>query len=313
MSGTEREHGARERLVIYQLLPRLFTNRRAPARVGGTFAENGCGTFADLDDRVLRALADLGVNALWLTGVLEHATRTEFPGLPADDPDIVKGAAGSPYAVRDLFDVAADLATDPAQRLAEFRALVARCHARGLRVLLDCVPNHVARSHRSDVRPEHDLGAGDDRAVFFARDNHFYYLGPEHPGGGPPLRLPDTTSPGCDGRFEGERDFGRVTGNNAATWAPSPGDWYETVKLNFGHDYTRGRDTSHLPGPDSGEAAVPRTWRTLDASLAHWQALGVDGFRVDMAHLVPLEFWRRVCSSAPRPTTTTPRSSATAT
>lgn len=279
------------RRVVYQLLPRLFGNSRAPLRVGGTLAENGCGRFADLDTRALGALRELGVNTLWLTGVLEHTTGTSHPGIPADDPDIVKGSAGSPYAVRDLFDVAADLALDPAQRLAEFRALVARCHALGMQVWLDFVPNHVARSHMSDVRPDFALGAEDDRSVFFARDNHFFYLQAEHPGGGPPLKLPRSGAPGCDGRFAPETEFGRVTGNNAATWAPTLGDWYETVKLNFGHDYARGRDTSYLPGPRAAPEVVPRTWRTLDAVLAHWQALGVDGFRVDMAHLVPTEFW----------------------
>ena len=279
------------RRVVYQLLPRLFGNKQRPARVGGTLAENGCGRFADLDTRALVALRELGVNTLWLTGVLEHATATSYPGLPADDPDIVKGSAGSPYAVRDLFDVAADLAEDPTQRLDDFRALVERCHAHGLQVWLDCVPNHVARSHESDVRPEHALGAQDERSVFFERDNHFFYLQAHHPGGGPPLKLPKRGAPGCDGRFAPETDFGRVTGNNSATWAPTLGDWYETVKLNYGHDYTSGRDTTHLPGPDASPEVVPRTWRTLDAALEHWQALGVDGFRVDMAHLVPMEFW----------------------
>jgi len=288
----------RERRVVYQVLPRLFGNGRAPRRPGGTAAENGCGRFVDLDATALLALRDLGVNTLWLTGVLEHATATAHPGQPADDPDIVKGSAGSPYAVRDLFDVTADLATAPERRQVEFCALLERCHALGLEVWLDLVPNHVARSHRSDVRPEHELGRGDDRSAFFARDNHFFYLGAEHPGGGPPLRLPNAGAPGCDGRFPPETDFGRVTGNNAATWAPALGDWYETVKLNFGHDYTRGRDTAHLPGPGAGMAEVPRTWRLFDEVLAHWQGLGVDGFRVDMAHLVPLEFWAWVIPRA---------------
>ena len=281
----------RTRRVVYQVLPRLFGNGRAPARPGGSLAENGCGRLADLDARALRALAELGVNTLWLTGVLEHATGTAHPGLPADDPDIVKGSAGSPYAVRDLFDVAADLATTPARRLEELRELITRCHSLGLEVWIDLVPNHVARSHRSDVHPEFDLGRDDNKSTFFARDNHFFYLTREHPGGGPPLRLPNQDAAGCDGLFAPETAFGRVTGNNAATWAPSLGDWYETVKLNFGHDYTRGRDTSHLPGPNADSAEVPRTWRLFDAVVAHWQTLGVDGFRVDMAHLVPLEFW----------------------
>jgi len=280
----------RERPVIYQLLPRLFGRSRGGASAALSAA--GSGKFVDVDERVLGALRELGVNTLWLTGVLEHATRAALDGLPADDPDIVKGSAGSPYAVRDLFDVAADLALDPARRLDEFRALIERCHRAGLAVWLDFVPNHVARSHHSDVRPDLELGEGDDWRVFFARDNHFYYLQPEHPGGGPPLRLPGAGAPGCDGLFAPETEFGRVTGNNAVTWAPTRDDWYETVKLNFGHDFTHGRDTSHLPGPDAPLDAVPRTWVVLDAALAHWQALGVDGFRADMAHMVPMEFWR---------------------
>jgi glycosidase len=161
-----------------------------------------------------------------------------------------------------------------------------------MRVIIDFVPNHVARSYQSDVRPEHSFGEGDDRGVFFARDNHFFYLQAHHPGGGPPLKLPTAGKPGCDGRFEPETEFGRVTGNNVISWEPSINDWYETVKLNYGHDFTTGRDTSHLPGPDAAPSEVPKTWRTMDEILAHWQAMGVDGFRVDMAHMVPMDFWR---------------------
>jgi len=282
---------AAERPVIYQLLPRLFGNTNETRKANGTMEENGVGKFAHLTDTALGSLKEMGVTHLWLTGVPEQASGTDHPGRPADPPDILKGIAGSPYAIRDYFDVCPDYAMDPARRMDEFKALMERCRRHGLKVLIDFVPNHVARSYASDVNPGLSFGEGDDRSVFFARDNHFFYLNEDHPGGGPPLRLPTADQPGCDGGFAPETEFGRVTGNNVISWAPSTGDWYETVKLNFGHDFTTGRDTSHLPGPEADPAEVPRTWRTMDEILAYWQGLGVDGFRVDMAHMVPMEFW----------------------
>lgn len=279
------------RPVIYQLLPRLFGNTCNTRKPKGTLAENGVGKFADINTAALTSLKDMGFTHLWLTGVIEQASGTAYPTRPADPPDILKGIAGSPYAIRDYFDVCPDYAIDPAKRIEEFRELIARCHAHELRVIIDFVPNHVARSYASDVKPELSFGEGDDRSVFFTRDNHFFYLTKDHPGGGPPLRLPTAKMPGCDGLFAAESKFGRVTGNNSVTWTPSIHDWYETVKLNYGHDFTTGRDTRHFPSPDAAPADVPRTWRTMDEILAYWQGLGVDGFRVDMAHMVPIEFW----------------------
>ena len=283
-----------QRPVIYQLMVRTFGNTSESRNVNGSLAENGCGKFADICDVALDALRGMGFSHLWLTGVLEQASGTAYPGRPADDPDILKGIAGSPYAIRDYFDVCPDYAVDPGRRLEEFRDLVDRCHAHGFRVILDFVPNHVARSYESDVRPDLSFGDGDRTDVFFDRDNHFYYLDGYHPGGGPPLRLPTEGKPRCDGLFAREATIGRVTGNNSVTWRPSAHDWYETVKLNYGHDFTQGRNTRHLPGPDAKIEDVPRTWRVMDEVLAHWQGLGVDGFRADMAHMVPMEFWRWV-------------------
>lgn len=291
LAATSIAAAAAERPVIYQLMPRLFGNTNETRKFNGTMEENGVGKFAHINDAALASLKKLGITHLWLTGVLEQASGTAHPGRPADDPDILKGIAGSPYAIRDYFDVCPDYAMDPARRLDEFKALLARCRAHGFKVIIDFVPNHVARSYASDVNPGLSFGEGDDRSVFFARDNHFFYLNEGHPGGGPPLRLPAPDLPGCDGLFAPETDFGRVTGNNVISWQPSIGDWYETVKLNFGHDFTTGRDTSHLPGADAAPADVPRTWRTMDEILAYWQDMGVDGFRVDMAHMVPMEFW----------------------
>jgi len=292
----------RDRVRIYQLLPRLFSNVNETRRPNGTLAENGVGKFADLNDAALVALRAMGFTHLWLTGLLRQATATDYAkiGLYADDPDLLKGLAGSPYAIKDLFDVCPDYALEPADRLAEFHALLDRIHAHDLGVIIDFVANHVARSYRSLVRADLDFGAHDDAARFFDPQNNFFYLQPDSPGGGPPLRLPSfaegrALSPtgrvlgGCDGLFIGELDHGKVTGNNAVTWAPGLHDWYETAKLNYGYDFTTGaRAYPHAAAPD---LPIPDTWHKMDAVLAYWQRLGVDGFRCDMAHMVPPEFW----------------------
>lgn len=278
----------KERPVIYQLFVRLFGNRNETRKFKGTMVENGCGKFADVDGTALSSLKEMGFTHIWLTGVIEQASGTEYPDRPADDRDILKGEAGSPYAIRDYFDVCPDYAVDPARRLDEFRELVSRCHGLGLKVLMDFIPNHVSRCYASDVHPEHTFGEGDDKETFFARDNHYFYLRKSDPGGGPPLRLPGSG----DGFFGAEAECGKVTGNNSITWRPSVNDWYETVKLNYGHDFTAGRDTSHLPGPDASVDEVPKTWRTMDEIIAYWQGFGVDGFRADMAHMIPMPFWK---------------------
>jgi glycosidase len=290
------------RVRIYQLLPRLFGNTNETRRLNGTLAENGVGKFADINDAVITSLREMGFTHLWLTGVHRQATATDYAeiGLPSDDPDLLKGLAGSPYAIKDCFDVCPDYAENPAERLAEFRALLDRIHAHGLGAIIDCVPNHVARSYRSTIRPDLDFGAHDDRSRFFDPRNNFFYLQPDSPGGGPPLKLPTfadgrAISPtcqvlgGCDGRFAGELDHGKVTGSNAATWAPGLWDWYETVKLNYGYDFTTG--AREFPDAAHPDKPIPDTWWKMDAVLAHWQAMGVDGFRCDMAHMVPPEFW----------------------
>ncbi len=291
----------RERPRIYQLFLRQFSNTNEARKLNGTLKENGVGKFSDLDDKALRSLRQFGVTHVWLLGALRQATATDYSsiGLPPDDPDLLKGIAGSPFAVRDCFDVCPDYADAPARRLEEFRALVERMHAQGLKALIDFVPNHVARSYRSVVKPDLNFGAHDDRTRFFAPNNNFFYL-----EGRPPLRLPTVkdgqpVSPtcqvfgGCDGLFDGERDHGKVTGNNVVSWTPNLGDWYETVKLNYGFDFTKGRQgPKEYPNAADPQKAIPDTWLKMDAVLAHWQSLGVDGFRCDMAHWIPLEFWR---------------------
>lgn len=272
------------RPVIYQLFVRHFSNFVEGGVPWGSKEQNGCGSFDGVTDAALEAIARMGATHLWLTGVLRHATQSSYEGLPASPPHVVKGKAGSPYAVVDYFDVDPDLATDPAHRLEEFRALLARCRRWGLIPMIDFIPNHVSRCYHSTVRPDLCFGRGDDTGVFFSRDNSFYYVEPCHSG--LPMQLPG-------GEFAPERGCGRVTGNNVATWTPGIHDWYETAKLNYGSDYRHGVHAADaLPGVLAPAHAVPRTWRLMDAVLAYWQEMGVGGFRCDMAHMVPIPFWR---------------------
>ncbi len=278
---------------IYQLMVRHFGNINETRKPNGTIEENGCGKFHDINDAALTSLKDLGITHIWLTGALEQASGTAYPNRPADDPAILKGIAGSPYAIRDYFDVSPDYAIDPDNRINEFKELLKRIKKHGLKTIIDFVPNHVARSYESDVFPELSFGKNDNTKKFFDVNNNFFYLGHPHPGGGPPLKLP--TPDGGRVPYAPESEFGRVTGNNAITWEPSINDWYETIKLNYGHDFTLGPPHSGihpLPGPETILENTPNTWQKMDAILRYWQKMGVDGFRVDMAHLIPMDYWR---------------------
>ena len=269
---------AAERIRIYQVLPRLFGNENETRKFDGTITENGCGKFSNFDETALKEIKKMGFTHVWFTGVLEQASGTDYPTRPADNPDLLKGKAGSPYAIRDYFDVCPDYADDPTKRLDEFQALLKRCKNAGLKALIDFVPNHVARSYSSDIMPELSFGGNDRKGEFFHRDNNFFYLQGEGP-----LVLPSGNI------YEPEKEHGLVTGNNVVSWKPSINDWYETVKLNYGHDFTKGRDTSSLR--NLSDTDVPDTWKKMDSILSYWQRMGVDGFRVDMAHMVPMEFW----------------------
>ena len=225
------------KLRIYQMFPRLFGNTNTNRIPNGTYEQNGCGKFADLNDTALASLKKLGFDAVWVTGVLRQATTRDYSslGLPPDDPDLLKGIAGSPYAIRDYFDVCPDYAVDPAKRIEEFKALLARAKQHDLKIFMDFVPNHVARSHDSVVHPEKNFGKEDQGTEFFSSDD-FYYLKPGSEG--PPLRLAtfdpkkkepltpttkviwedkENRFPGLkekiDGLFPGEAKRGRVTTN----------------------------------------------------------------------------------------------------
>ena len=301
---------------IYQLFPRLFGNTNTNRIPNGTLEQNGCGKFADLNDAALDSLKAMGFDAIWVTGILRQATTRDYSslGLPPDDPDLLKGIAGSPYAIRDYYDVCPDYAVDPARRLDEFKELLARAKKHDLRIFIDFVPNHVARSYASVVHPERDFGKNDQGDVFFSGDN-FYYLKPNSEG--PPLRLAtfdpkkkapltpttkviwedkDNRFPGLkekiDGLFEPESQRAKVTGDNQNTWRPNQDVWYETCKLNYGYDFTLGAKGQRLhPTAQHPDLPVPDLWNKMDAILTYWQSLGVDGFRCDVSHIVPSEFW----------------------
>jgi len=300
----ERLGAEQNKIRIYQLFVRLFGNTNETRKPNGTLVENGVGKFNDINDAALRSLRAMGFTHVWLTGVLQQATGTDYSAicLPADDSDLLKGVAGSPYAIKDCFDVCPDYADNPAARLGEFEALVTRLHRHRLKALIDFVPNHVARCYDCDVKPEFNFGIGDDKSKFFDPQNNFFYLRPD--ADGPPLQLPTCKEgepisptcklPGmkCDGRFDGELESGRATGNNVTSWKPHLNDWYETAKLNYGFDFTdptkQTRQYPHAAGPDK---RVPDTWTKMDQVITHWQKMGVDGFRCDMSHMQPPEFW----------------------
>ncbi len=262
------------KFVIYQVLPRLFGNYNTTRKINGGIEENGCGKFNSFTPKALRAIRDLGVTHIWYTGVLEHATQTDYTkyGIQLDHPAVVKGKAGSPYAIKDYYDVDPDLAEDVPNRMKEFEALIKRTHKEGMKVIIDFVPNHVARQYHSDAKPEgvSDLGENDHNEWAFSPLNNFYYL----PG--------EQFAPTFDVADYHEYPA-KATGNDVFSAHPSKNDWYETVKLNYGVFYTGGGEKQFNPTPD--------TWNKMRDIILYWAAKGVDGFRCDMAEMVPVEFW----------------------
>ena len=266
-------------MVIYQVFTRLFGADAGKNRPWGAPEENGVGKFADFTQRALNAIKDLGATHIWFTGIVEHATQTDYTayGIPLDHPAVVKGRAGSAYAVKDYYDVDPDLATDPRRRMREFENLVKRTHRAGLGVFIDFVPNHVARQYRSDAKPEgvEDLGANDNPNLAFHPQNNFYYV----PGSvfSPAFSLQDSTL----GPYVEQP--AKATGNDQFHPSPGKNDWYETVKLNYGVDYMGGHSEHFDP--------IPSTWLKMRDILLFWAGKGIDGFRCDMAEMVPCDFW----------------------
>lgn len=274
-------------MVIYQTMTRLFGNQKQTNKTYGTLEENGVGKFDDITDKALQSLKELGITHVWYTGVIEHAVLTDYTAfdIPLDDADVVKGRAGSPYAIKDYYDVNPDLAKKVDHRMTEFESLVERTHRNDLKVIIDFVPNHVARAYHSDKKPRdvQDLGEGDDHSKAFLASNNFYYLPGESfqvPGDYNSLG-PDNSFPTKDGKFE--ETPAKVTGNNQFTASPGVNEWFETVKLNYGVDVLN-NSTNHFD-------PIPDTWVKMRDILKYWAEKDVDGFRCDMAEMVPVEFW----------------------
>ena len=265
-----------EKIIIYSALTRLWGNKQTTRIPHGSLTANGSGKMGDFTPEALAYIRSLGATHVWYIGLLEHATKTDYSdyGIRPDHPDTVKGVAGSPYAVKDYYDIDPDLAENPHERQREFDALIERTHRAGLRVLMDFIPNHVARTYHSDACPTgvEDLGATDDVQRAFSPSNNFYYL----PDQALTLPLSTESSP--------YREYpARATGNDCFSPYPSINDWYETVKLNYGVDYCGGSGLHADPIPD--------TWVKMRDILCYWAGRGVDGFRCDMTELVPPAFW----------------------
>lgn len=270
-----------DKLIIYQLLVRHFGNTKTRNKFFGSIRENGCGKFNDITDKALSALKEFGVTHVWYTGILEHATLTDYSlfGIEKDHPMIVKGIAGSPYAIKDYYDVDPDLAENVTMRISEFEALIHRTRENGLKSIIDFIPNHLARSYQSDAKPEgtEDFGRNDNPDLPFSPQNNYYYLP------GEAFRIPDGISSPVKSPDDYTEIPARATGNDVFSPAPSVYDWYDTVKLNYGVDYLDGRKAHFDPVPD--------TWLKMRDILVYWSRKGVDGFRCDMAEMVPVEFW----------------------
>jgi glycosidase len=287
---TTKEKIENKKVVIYQALVRYFGNKNTTNKYFGSIEENGSGKFNDINEKALQELKKLGVNYIWYTGVIEHATMTDYSsaGIKVDDPDIVKGRAGSPYAIKDYYDVDPDLAVDVKNRMTEYEDLIKRTHNQGLKVLMDFIPNHVARTYHSDVKPANviDLGANDDVSKSFDPNNDFYYIPNQkfsvpvgYNSGGNEYK-----SPLKDGKFE--ENPAKATGNNVFNQAPKLDDWFETIKLNYGFDVQNSNAKHFVPQPP--------VWKKMRDILAFWASKGVDGFRCDVAEMVPVEFWHWV-------------------
>ena len=296
------------KVVIYQVFTRLFGNTNITNKPWGTIEENGVGKFNDFTDKALQEIKNLGITHIWYTGILHHDVIRDYKkyGISNDDPDIVKGRAGSPYAVKDYYNVNPDLAEEPAKRLEEFESLIQRSHKAGLKVLIDIVPNHVARNYQGLTNPKgvEDFGASDNKTVVYEVNNNFYY-NPDEVFQVPVwenryLPLGGEEHPLLDGKFE--EIPSKWTGNNSRLAQPNMNDWYETVKINYGVRPDGTKDFDELPKGFENEdykkhfefwkdKAIPDSWKKFRDITLYWIAKGVDGFRYDMSEMVPVEFW----------------------
>jgi len=165
------------------------------------------GTFRGVMNGLDRIEAS-GANVLWLMPIHPVGRLNR------------KEPLGSSYSVTDYLALNPDYGT-----AADFRALVDAVHARGLRIIIDWVPNHTAWDH-----------------VWVQQHPDFYTRDAQ--GG---LSVPRDNE-------------GKLT------------DWTDVVDLDYGN---------------------PELRRAMIAAMRHWlDEFGIDGFRVDVAAMVPDEFWR---------------------
>ena len=248
------------------MLPRLWGNDNPNPIFFGSVTQNGTGRFSDIDTKTLEYLSWLGCSHVWYTGIIRHSTQTKEAGCIRSHPQFVKGIAGSPYAICDYYDVNPYLADNPDNRMAEFEQLLKRTHDAGLKMIIDFVPNHVARDYgKTAMTPGHPvLGAEDDKSVHWKAENDFFYYVGEK------LTLPISVP---DGMEPYEEMPAMATGNNCYSPTPGVNDWYETVKINYGDDHTP-------------------TWDKMYDIIDFWASKGVDGFRCDMVELVPPQFFK---------------------
>lgn len=297
-----------KKINIYQVFTRLFGNTETANIPWGTMEQNGCGKFSDFTDRALSEIQALGISHIWYTGVPHHALVRDYKSyqITDDHPAVVKGRAGSPYAVKDYYQVNPDLADDPANRLAEFEALIERTHNSGMKVIIDIVPNHVARSYLGMKNPEgvNDFGADDNTDVEYHHDNNFYYI-PNQAFELP--EIPELFKPlGGEAHSALKTPFveypAKWTGNGSRLSKPDADDWYETVKVNYGVRPDGTKDFPELPEEYRHlsyqnhfefwqQHNVPNSWVKFRDIALYWLDKGVDGFRYDMAEMVPVEFW----------------------
>lgn len=257
------------KVIIYQMLPRLWGNIGGKNIKNGTLKDNGCGKFSSIDTISLEYLRSLGVSHVWYTGIIRHATAEDSAGCTPSSSDWVKGRAGSPYSITDYYDVNPYLADEPENRMEEFHKLVERTHAAGLKVIIDFVPNHVARDYVrfAAAHPAPTgmaaLGESDDKSVHWKDSNDFFY----YPG--IPLALPIQN--------QTYMEMPAMASGNSYTSSPGVNDWYDTIKLNYCDTHTE-------------------TWEKMYDIVNFWAGQGVDGFRCDMVELVPPAFFKWLIS-----------------
>ena len=280
------------KFIIYQILLRVFGNTNQNCIPGGSLHLNGTGKFSSITEPLLENLKELAVTHVWYTGVIEHVTKSSFEewGIAKDNPAVIKGVAGSPYAIKDYYDVNPYLADSVPDRMAEFEQLVESTHKAGLKVIIDFVPNHLAREYNSDSLPAdrsynpyaigkllhndsnqtytvslntlpETFGETDNSSLAFSPQNNFYYLCGEE------LDLSDLRGASDSFSSDGsgvhdcreEKKYteipAKATGNDCFSARPGVNDWYETVKLNYGVDYCGGRSCHFEPRP--------KTWAVI--------------------------------------------------